>query len=109
MVAEAWMPEIAAILRHGSGDDVRPRRSSGNARAWLPGQLASRNGPGGHALAALEPFAGGGVVLAELARAAAPDHAPAHLLSRLLPCSAAATALSYCLRAPDRRAAGLVP
>lgn len=30
-------------------------------------------------MAALESFAGGGVVLAELARAAVPDHAPADL------------------------------
>ena len=40
------------------------------------------NGPGGHALAPIEPLEGGGAVLAELARAvehdlATPDHAPA--------------------------------
>ncbi len=43
---------------------------------------AARNGPGGHALAAIEPLEGGGAALAELARAvehdlATPDHAPA--------------------------------
>ncbi len=43
---------------------------------------AARNGPGGHALAAIEPLEGGGAALAELARAvehdlATQDHAPA--------------------------------
>ncbi len=105
------MPENVAILRHGSGDDVQPRRSSVNAAHGSQVSLPAGNGPGGHALAALEPFASVGVIFAELARAAAPDRALADIPTTepTFAVFCGAKVSSYCLRAPDRRATGFVP